>query len=98
MPPVSRLPARERSAPAPTDREIGKTARMDLRIERFSSPAYRTHLRAGDSPPATGWAIRDDGDVFCDGVQVGRSGKYVFDRATGSPYLEITFEGIDTGP
>ena len=67
----------------------------ELRIERFSNPSYLTHLRSGEAAPAVGWAIRDDGDVFCDGVQVGRSGKYMFDRSRDTPYAEITFEHVE---
>jgi hypothetical protein len=67
----------------------------DLRIERFSDPAYLAHVAAGQRVPALGWAITVDGDVFCDGVQVGRSGKFVFDRLSGTPYTEISFEALD---
>ena len=52
----------------------------ELRVERFSNPAFLTHVGAGDDVPASGWAIRFDGDVFFDGEHVGRSGKYMFDR------------------
>jgi len=67
----------------------------DLRFERFSDPRFLTHLTEGQGVPEAGWAIRPDGAVFCDGVQVGRSGKYVFNRASGTPYGEIAYEGID---
>jgi hypothetical protein len=67
----------------------------NLRFERFADPAYLAHLAEGQSVPPTGWAIRGNGDVFCDGVQVGRSGKYVFNRAIGTPYGEITYEDLE---
>jgi hypothetical protein len=67
----------------------------DLRFERFSDPSFLAHLAPGEQVPATGWAIRSDGDVFCDGVKVGHSGKYVFNRAKGTPYGEIAYEGLD---
>ena len=67
----------------------------DLRIERFIDPSYLRRVAAHEDVPTLGWAIRDDGAVFFDGAQVGRSGKYVFNRATGTPYGEITFEAID---
>jgi hypothetical protein len=67
----------------------------DLGHERFSDPAHLTHVHEGETVPRVGWAIRFDGDVFCDGVQVGRSGKYVFNRASGTPYTEISFEHLD---
>ncbi len=64
-------------------------------IERFSDPAYLAHVAEGRRVPAAGWAITVNGDVFCDGVQVGRSGKFVFDRSSGTPYTEISFEELD---
>ena len=67
----------------------------DLRFERFSDPAFLAHVAEGDDIPRVGWAIRSDGAVFCDGVQVGRSGKYVFNRASGTPYGEIAYESLD---
>ena len=67
----------------------------DLRFERFSNPAFLAHIAEGDAVPRDGWAIRSDGAVFCDGVQVGRSGKYVFNRASGTPYGEIAYEGLE---
>jgi hypothetical protein len=67
----------------------------DLRFERFSDPAFLAHLAQGEQVPSNGWAITHDGDVFCDGVQVGRLGKYVFNRASGTPYGEIAYEGLD---
>ena len=69
----------------------------DLRFERFSNPAFLAHIAEGEAVPRDGWAIRSDGAVFCDGVQVGRSGKYVFNRASGTPYGEIAYEGLDAG-
>lgn len=66
-----------------------------LRVERFSDPAYLTRVGEGEKVPRAGWAIRFDGDVFYDGVQVGHSGKYVFNRSSGTPYAEISFEGLD---
>jgi hypothetical protein len=66
----------------------------DLRTERFSDPAYLTHVAEGRQVPPTGWAITVAGDVFCDGVQVGRYGKFVFDRVRGTPYTEISFEAL----
>ncbi len=68
----------------------------DLRIERFSDPAYLARLAEGDKVPALGWAIRFDGDVFFDGVQVGHSGKYVFNRASSTPYAQISYEAVDS--
>ena len=44
-----------------------------LRTERFSDPAALVRVAEGDKVPPLGWAIRFDGDVFFDGVQVGRS-------------------------
>jgi len=71
----------------------------ELRVERFSSPVYLAHVGEGEKVPSHGWAIRFDGDVFYDGVHVGRSGKYVFSRASGNPYGEISFEELDdAGP
>jgi hypothetical protein len=67
----------------------------DLRTERFSDPSYLTHVADGAEVPRSGWAIRSDGCVFFAGVQVGRSGKYVFNRVSGTPYAEISFEGLD---
>lgn len=67
----------------------------DLRFERFSDPAFLAHLAPGEQVPNSGWAITHDGDVFCDGVQAGRLGKYVFNRASGTPYGEIAYEGLD---
>ena len=67
----------------------------DLRFERFSNPAFLAHVAEGEAVPHDGWAIRSDGAVFCDGMQVGRSGKYVFNRASGTPYGEIAYEGLD---
>ena len=66
-----------------------------LRVERFSDPSYLQHVAEGKAVPRSGWAIRDDGAVFFDGRQVGRSGKYIFNRASGTPYGQITFETID---
>ena len=66
----------------------------DLRSERFSNAAYLTHVAEGKQVPATGWAITVAGDVFCDGVQVGSHGKFVFDRFSGTPYTEISFEAL----
>jgi hypothetical protein len=68
----------------------------DLRIERFSDPAYLAHVAEGRPVPAGGWAITVDGDVFRDGVQVGRSGKFVFDRSSGTPYTEISYEAVSS--
>jgi hypothetical protein len=67
----------------------------DLRFERFKDPSFLRHLAEGQAVPTTGWAIRPDGAVFSDGVQVGRSGKYVYNRESGTPYGEIAYEGID---
>lgn len=67
----------------------------NLRFERFSNPAYLARVAEGEAVPAAGWAIRFDGDVFFDGVQVGRSGKYVFSRVSGTPYGQITYEALD---
>ena len=67
----------------------------DLCVERFSDPAFLAHVAEGKPVPSTGWAIRFDGDVFCDGVQVGRSGKFMFSRDRSTPYAEITFEAVD---
>ena len=67
----------------------------NIRNERFSHPSHLKHVAEGTAVPASGWAIRDDGAVFFDGTQVGRSGKYVFNRVTGAPYSEISFEAID---
>jgi hypothetical protein len=67
----------------------------DLRFERFSDPAFLAHISKGERVPSSGWAITHDGDVFCEGVQVGRRGKYVFNRASGNPYGEIAYEGLD---
>jgi hypothetical protein len=67
----------------------------ELRVERFSNPAFLAHVGAGDDVPASGWAIRFDGDVFFDGEHVGRSGKYMFDRDRATPYAEITYEELD---
>jgi hypothetical protein len=69
----------------------------DLRFERFSDPAFLAHITDGEDVPRDGWAIRADGAVFCEGVQVGRSGKYVFNRLSGTPYGEIAYEGLDGG-
>jgi hypothetical protein len=66
-----------------------------LRFERFADPAYLAHLGDGEAVPLDGWAIRCNGDVFCDGVHVGHSGKYVFNRASGTPYGQITYEDFD---
>jgi hypothetical protein len=66
----------------------------DVRVQHFSDPAFLARLGAGAPVPAVGWAIRADGDVFFDGVQVGRSGKYVFDRRSGTPYAEISYEAL----
>lgn len=67
----------------------------DLRVERFSDPSYLTHVAEGEEVPRSGWAIRFDGCVFFDGVQVGRSGKYVFNRLSGTPYEQISYEALD---
>jgi hypothetical protein len=72
----------------------GRAAVGELRIERFSDPSYLRHVAEGRDVPRSGWAIRDDGAVFFDGVQVGRSGKYVFNRASGTPYAQISFEAM----
>lgn len=64
----------------------------DLRVERFSNPSYITHVGPDEEVPVSGWAIRSDGRVYVDGVQVGHSGKYVFDRQSGTPYAQISFE------
>jgi hypothetical protein len=66
-----------------------------LRTERFSNPAYLAHVAAGAPVPASGWAIRDDGDVFFDGVRIGHSGKYMFSRDRQTPYAEISYEDLD---
>ena len=66
-----------------------------LRVERFSDPKYLTHVVKGTSVPPRGWAIRDDGDVFFDGVQVGHSGKYMLSRDRATPYAEISYEELD---
>jgi hypothetical protein len=70
----------------------------DLRFERFSDPALLTRVMEGEAVPRVGWAIRFNGDVFCDGVQIGRSGKYVLSRDRSTPYAEIAFEAVDSGP
>jgi hypothetical protein len=67
----------------------------DLRFERFSDPTFLAHIAEGEAVPRDGWAIRSDGAVFCDGVQVGQRGKYVFNRSSGTPYGEIAYEGLD---
>jgi len=67
----------------------------DLRIERFGDPSYLTRVAEGGEVPRRGWAIRFDGGVFFDGVQIGRSGKYVFNRLSGTPYAEISYEALD---
>ena len=67
----------------------------NLRIERFSDPSYLTRVAAGEKVPPVGWAIRFDGDVFFDGVQVGHSGKYMLSRDRRTPYGEIAYEGFD---
>jgi hypothetical protein len=69
----------------------------DLRIERFSDPSYLARVGPGEAVPGSGWAIRSDGQVYLDGVQVGHSGKYVFDRLSGTPYAQISFEALDPG-
>ena len=71
------------------------SAMADLRFERFSDPAFLAHIAEGQAVPPAGWAIRSDGAVFCDGAQVGQRGKYVFNRASGTPYGEIVYEGLD---
>jgi hypothetical protein len=72
-------------------------AMSKLRIERFSDAAALTRVAEGERVPPVGWAIRFDGDVFYDGVQVGRSGKYVFNRLSGNPYAQIAYEALDAG-
>jgi hypothetical protein len=67
----------------------------ELRVQSFSNPAYLTRVHEGEEVPALGWAIRADGDVFYDGVHVGHSGKFMFDRDRATPYAEITYEEID---
>jgi hypothetical protein len=67
----------------------------DLRIEQFSDPSYLTRVAEGADVPRSGWAIRFDGCVFFDGVQIGRSGKYVFNRQSGTPYAQISYEALD---
>jgi hypothetical protein len=67
----------------------------DLRIERFSDRASLVRVAEGDKVPPLGWAIRFDGAVFFDGVQVGRSGKYVFNRVSSTPYEQIAYEALD---
>jgi hypothetical protein len=66
-----------------------------LRIERFSDRAALVRVAEGENVPPLGWAIRFDGDVFFDGVQVGRSGKYVFNRVSSTPYEQIAYEALD---
>jgi hypothetical protein len=66
-----------------------------LRVQSFAGPAFLAHVHDGEEVPTTGWAIRSDGDVFYDGVQVGHSGKYMFDRERETPYAEITYEELD---
>jgi hypothetical protein len=66
-----------------------------LRVERFSDPTYLAHVVEGTLVPAQGWAIRDDGDVFFDGVKVGHSGKYMLSRDRATPYAEISYEELD---
>ena len=70
----------------------------DLRVERFSDPRALAHVAAGKNVPAAGWAITVEGDVFCDGVQIGRSGKFMFDRLSGTPYTAISFEALEPSP
>lgn len=67
----------------------------DLRIERFSDRSDLTRVAEGGEVPRSGWAIRFDGCVFFDGVQIGRSGKYVFNRVSGTPYAQISYEALD---
>ncbi len=67
----------------------------DLRIERFSDPSCLTRVAEGEKVPRSGWAIRFDGGVFFDGVQIGRSGKHVFNRVSGTPYAQISYEALD---
>jgi hypothetical protein len=67
----------------------------NLRTERFSDPASLVRVAEGDKVPPLGWAIRFDGDVFFDGVQVGHSGKYVFNRVSNTPYQQIAYEALD---
>jgi len=76
-----------------TREDVG--AMSHLRTERFSDPAYLTHVAEGEDVPRSGWAILFDGDVFYDGARVGHSGKYVFDRLRGTPYVEISYEALD---
>ncbi len=79
--------------PASTREDVH--AMSNLRMERFSNPAFLAHVAEGDTVPDVGWAIRFDGHVFFDGVQVGRSGKYVFNRASSTPYAVISYEALD---
>jgi len=67
----------------------------ELRVQTFAGPAFLTHVGDGEEVPASGWAIRFDGDVFYDGAQVGHSGKYMFNRDRVTPYAEITYEEFD---
>jgi hypothetical protein len=67
----------------------------ELRVQRFSDPAFLTRVGEGEQVPAFGWAIRLDGDVFFDGEQVGHSGKFMFNRDRVTPYAEITYEELD---
>ena len=78
---------------APTREDVETMA--DLRFERFSDPAFLAHLGEGQAVPPDGWAIRSDGAVFCDGVQIGHSGKYMLSRDRSTPYAEIAFEALD---
>jgi hypothetical protein len=68
----------------------------ELRVQTFTAPAFLARVGEGEEVPSSGWAIRHDGDVFYDGVQVGHSGKYMFNRDRVTPYAEITYEELDT--
>ncbi len=60
--------------------------RRTYRVE-FDKPGELTVLRQGDSPPASGWAVRTEqrGAVFRDGEQVGWWINWKLDNRRGEP-------------
>lgn len=57
---------------------------MTDRIRKAFTGSRFEILGPGQHPPATGWAIRNDGAVFEDGKQVGKDGSFQRGSTAGS--------------
>jgi len=68
----------------------------DFRIQRFANPDDMQFADRGVQPPATGWTIVDPGDVYRDGVRVGRNAVWRLDpRDHGTPYAYLEYRALE---